>query len=99
MDKQALKNVRPIFAILSFVCLILPIPIARLAIYLFAPSEDYLGFGGLSVALVGMLITLLTGATLAVVSLFRHERPRLFSALCLISHSIIVLWIFFNRPG
>ena len=99
MNTPSQKSVKPVFTILSFICLILPIPIARLTIYFFAPAEDYLGYGGLSLGLAGMLITLITGATLAVVSLFRRERLRIFAVLCLISHSAIFLWILFNLPG
>ncbi len=99
MTSQAPRKPNPLFAALSFACLILPVPVARLALYLFAPTEDYLGYGGLGVALTGMNITLAAGTLLAIVSLLHKERPRLFSALCLLSHLAVIIWVMNNLPG
>lgn len=99
MTTQPPQSVKPIFALLGFICLILPIPVARMAIHFFAPAEDYFGYGGLGIGLTGMLITLITGASMSLVSLYRRERLKLFATLCLISQVIIVLWILFNLPG
>ena len=46
------KTSKPLFAGLSFACLLLALPVGRLAIFFFAPTEDYLGYGGLGVALL-----------------------------------------------
>lgn len=90
---------RPLFAALSFLFLLLPVPVARSANYLFGPHEDYLGYGGLGVALAGMLGTLCAGACLAVISLIRREKPKLWPGFCLLSHTVIIIWVLCNLPG
>lgn len=93
------KTRKPLFAVLSFACLLLALPVARLAIFFFAPVEDYLGYGGLGVALSGFLLTLATGTLLAVGSLMRREQPRLTSILCLLANTTVLIWVFTNLPG
>lgn len=94
-----MEATKPLFAALSFACLILALPASRLTIFLFAPAEDYLGYGGLGVALLGFLLTLIVGTILAVISLLRREHPRLISLLCLLSNAGVLLWVLINLPG
>jgi len=97
--RSSIKTSRPLFAGLSFICLLLALPVARLAIFFFAPAEDYLGYGGLGVALLGFLLTLTVGTTLAVGSLIRREHPRLISILCLLTNATVLIWVLINLPG
>ena len=90
---------KPLLAVLSFTCLLLALPAARLSIFFFAPSEDYLGYGGLGVALLAFLLTLAAGTALAVGSLMRREHPRFISILCLLANTTVLIWVFTNLPG
>lgn len=93
------KMRRLLFAGLSFLCLILALPVGRLAIFIFAPTEDYLGYGGLGVALLGFTLTLAMGTSLAVGSLMRHEHPRFLSIFCLLANATVLIWVLINLPG
>lgn len=93
------KAKKPVFAGLSFVCLLMALPVGRLAVFVFAPVEDPLGYGGLGVAMAGFLLTLFAGTSLAVVSIVRREQPRLISSLCLLSNATVLIWVFINLPG
>lgn len=97
--RPVIKAKKPVLAGLSFACLLLALPVGRLAVFIFAPVEDPLGYGGLGVALAGFLLTLIAGAILAVVSLLRREHPRLVSILCLLSHATVLIWVLINLPG
>lgn len=98
MGTQSQENTKPVFAILGFNCLILPVPIARLAVHFLAPAEDFIGYGGLDIGLAAMLGTLAVGMIISLVSLLKRERFRLFSILCILTQSAIVIWILFNLP-
>ena len=93
------KARKPLFAGLSFACLLLALPVGRLAIFFFAPAEDYLGYGGLGVALAGFLLSLAAGTALAIGSLIRRELPKLISILCLLANATVLVWVIINLPG
>jgi hypothetical protein len=98
-DTSSRKTRKPLFAGLSFACLLLALPVGRLAIFFFAPAEDYLGYGGLGVALTGFLLCLAAGTILAIGSLLQQEHPRIISFLCLLTNATVLLWVFLNLPG
>jgi hypothetical protein len=98
-DTSIRKTNKPFFAGLSFACLLLALPVGRLAIFFFAPDEDYLGYGGLGAALLGFLLSLTAGTALAIGSLVRREHPRWISFLCLLANATVLLWVFINLPG
>ena len=98
-DTSSRKTRKPLFAGLSFACLLLALPVGRLAIFFFAPSEDYLGYGGLGVALLGFLSSLAVGIILAISSLLRQEHPRFIAFLCLLTNATVLIWVFINLPG
>ena len=94
-----MKARKPLFAALSFASLLLALPVGRLAIFFFAPAEDYLGYGGMGVALLGFLLTLTAGTALAIGSLVRREHPRFVSCLCLLANATVLIWVLCNLPG
>lgn len=96
---SSLKTRKPLFTGLSFACLLLALPVGRLALFFFAPAEDYLGYGGLGIALTGFLLTLAAGTTLALAALIRREHPKLISILCLLTNASVLIWVFANLPG
>jgi hypothetical protein len=96
---SSLKTRKPLFTGLSCACLLLALPVGRLALFLFAPIEDYLGYGGLDVALAGFLLTLTAGTTLALAALIRREHPQFISILCLLTNASVLTWVFANLPG
>ena len=98
-DTCSRKTDKPLLAGLSFACLISALPVGRLAIFFFAPTEDYLGYGGLGVALLGFLLSLTAGTALAIASLVRREHPRWISFLCLLANATVLLWVLINLPG
>lgn len=98
-DTCSRKTDKPLLAGLSFACLISALPVGRLAIFLFSPAEDYLGYGGLSVALISFLMSLTAGSILAIGSLLRREHPKFISLLCLLANSSVLLWVLMNLPG
>ena len=97
-DSTPIQVKKPLFATLSFSCLLLALPVGWLAIYLFAPKEDYLGYGGLGVALVGFMLTLAAGTISGMVSLLRREKPRLLAGLGLTGNAAGLIWVLINRP-
>ncbi len=97
-DSSSVKTKKLFFAGLSFLCLLLALPVGRLSIYLFAPNEDYLGPGGLKVALLGIILTFTVGLTSSIISLRRREQPKGFPLLSLITNATLLIWILFNLP-
>lgn len=97
-DSSSVKTKKLLFAGLSFLCLLLALPVGRLSIYLFAPNENYLGPGGLKVALLGFTLTFTVGLTSSIISLLRCEQPKRFPLLTLIANATLLLWIFSIFP-
>jgi uncharacterized membrane protein HdeD (DUF308 family) len=76
----------------------MPLPASWLALALFTPREDYLGYGGLLIALTVFILLLACGIILAITSLRRRERPTLFTLAGLLGNAAALIWIFANKP-
>ena len=98
-ESRVQENQRPWLALLAAVCLLLAIPVARLAAMWFAPAGDLLGYGGLAAAIAGLCVSLLAGVVLAILSLLRREAPRLLPVMVLLVASIALVWLFLHKPG
>lgn len=96
---STIQTRKPFFAGFSFACLLLALPAGRLAVFFFAPAEDYLGYGGLGIALAGFLLTLVVGTALGLVSFLRREFPRQLSFLGFFANATVLVWVLCNLPG
>jgi hypothetical protein len=99
-DEQVIGYLKkPSFAFVGLACLIAAFPFGRISAALFAPSEDLLGYEGIAAGLVGFGGVLLLGFILGCISLFRKERPMLFSSLITIMNSAALFWLLSKWRG
>jgi len=98
MMVKALKAVKPYFSILSFVCFVAALPLARLGAGVFGPKEDYLGYGGMGVAIAILVIALVMGLLFALFGLTRSESPKLFPVSAILLNTLAVVWLVMQKP-
>lgn len=82
------------FSIASLACAAAALPLARLAPEWFGPSDDPMGYYGLGIALMVLMITLVPGVILGLNGLRRGEQPRYLPALATILNAAGILWLF-----
>lgn len=96
---KVLETMKPSFSIASVVCVVASIPMARLGAELFSPKEDYLGYGGLGVAIAVLVISLSSGLILGLVGLWRSEKPRILPISATLINASAIIWLVANKPG
>lgn len=89
---------RLIFSIISITCLVISLPMARIIAEIYAPKEDYLGYGALGVAIMTLLSALSVGVILGIISLVRAERPKFLSVAALLLNGVALIWIMTKIP-
>lgn len=71
----------------------LSVPAALLAVRLFPSSQDFLGYSGLAVVLLTLLISWVVGAVLGGFGIWRAEQPRLLAILGCLVNSLGIVWL------
>ncbi|MCU7835728.1 MAG: hypothetical protein KZQ83_10825 [gamma proteobacterium symbiont of Taylorina sp.] len=89
---------KPIFSIISLICLVASYPMARVTADIFVPKEDYLGYGSLGVALITLLSILSVGIILGIISLVHAERPKFLSVAVLLLNGVPLIWLVTKFP-
>lgn len=90
---------RPYLSIASVVCVVSSLPVARLGAEFFSPKEDYLGYGGLGVAIAVLVISLAIGLILGLVGLWRSEKPKILPISSILINALAIIWLVVNKPG
>lgn len=89
---------KPYLALASISCLLLSPVFSLVASVMFAPKEDYTGYGALGIALLGLVIFLFMALTLGVVSLILSEKPKWVSILTTSLCALAILWVLLKKP-
>ena len=89
---------KPIFSIISIICLVASLPMARIIADVYAPKEDYFGYGGLGVAIIMLLSVLSIGAIFGIISLVRAEQPKFLSISAFSLNMVPLIWLITKIP-
>jgi|GEM_PF-1528361 len=98
-NKKTLNKNLPYYSILSIVCAVSSLPLARFGAELFAPKEDYTGYGGLGVAIAILMISIALGFILGLVGVLRSEKPKVLAVSVTLIHASVIIFLLLNRPG
>ena len=100
MLKQRLETRRgkPVFALVSLLCVVLALPLAKLVIAIIPRKEDLLGYGAVGIALLVIIGCLVLGIVLGLVGWFRKEKPRALCAVALAANSLPLFWLLYTLP-
>lgn len=93
------KSKKPYIALASAVCLVTSLPVACLTAEWFGPKEDYLGYGGLGIAILTLMVFLMAGLILGLLSIWRSEKPRALSISVIALNASAIIWLVLNKPG
>ncbi|MEW5008844.1 MAG: hypothetical protein RPR28_03420 [Cycloclasticus sp.] len=98
-NTNTVEKKTPYCSILSVVCAMSSLPLARLGAEWFAPKEDYTGYGGLGVAIAILVVSLVLGLTLGLIGTLRSEKPKALAVSITLMHASAIIILLLNKPG
>ncbi|MDF1642627.1 MAG: hypothetical protein P1U80_00410 [Pseudomonadales bacterium] len=90
---------RPCFSITATICNLISLPVAITTIKLLDPTEDYLGYNGLAIAMITLLLFLISGFLLAVIGIFKKEQPPAFPLMLALINGVILIFAAIRLPA
>ena len=88
-----------LFSFLALACLLICLPVARIAANRIDQGEDLLSYGGLGIAISIMVAMLLSGVIFGQIALFRGEKPKALPLSALVLNVLAFLFLLINMPG
>ncbi len=85
---------KPVFAAIGLGCPIVAVPLARVAADILVTGEDLVGYYGLWIGLVTIVVTIMAGCIATVVSFWRVEHPRILSIAAAAVNAAAALLLF-----
>ena len=89
---------KPIFSIISIICLVASFFMAKIIAEVYAPKEDYFGYGALGVAIITLLSVLSIDAISGITSLVRAEQPKFLSISAFSLNLVPLIWLITRMP-
>lgn len=89
---------KPHFSIAATICNLVSLPVAMALIKLLDPKEDYLGYNGLAIAMITLLLFLVTGFVLAVIGIFKKEQPPAFPLMLALINGVFLIFAAIRLP-
>ena len=89
---------KPYFSITATICNLASLPIAIATSKLLDPAEDYLGYNGLAIAIITLLLFLISGFLLALIGIFKKEQPPAFPLMLALINGVILIFAAIRLP-
>jgi hypothetical protein len=89
---------KPYFSITATICNLVSLPVAMALIKLLGPEENYLGYNGLTIAIVTLLLFLVSGFLLAVIGIFKKEQPPAFPLMLALINGVFLIFAAIRLP-
>ena len=89
---------KPYYSITATICNLVSLPVAMALIKLLDPKEDYLGYNGLAIAMITLLLFLVTGFVLAVIGIFKKEQPPAFPLMLALINGVFLIFAAIRLP-
>ena len=95
-NKNTVEKKTPYYSILSIVCGVSSLPLARFGAEWFTPKEDYTGYG---VAIASRVVSLVLGLSLGLIGVLRREKPRVLAVSVTLIHALAIIILLLNKPN
>ena len=89
---------KPYFSIAATICNLVSLPVVMALIKLLGPKENYLGYNGLAIAIITLLLFLVTGFVLAVIGIFKKEQPPAFPLMLALINGVFLIFAAIRLP-
>ena len=97
-DSSQNSSPKPYFSIIATICNLISLPVAMALIKLLDPKEDYLGYNGLAIAIITLLLFLVTGFVLAMIGIFKKEQPPAFPLMLALINGVFLVFAAIRLP-